>query len=130
MRSSTVPMPVDRHTPKKAGDEVAFTIGGYLRGRGEHPTIAVGRDFDEDGNAIGHSRVGGATRLSDKHREVYDALPDEFRWKDLSRHFPGDRSKQLFRDACYGAGVLEHSNGTYRKRSRVSRAWKKNSNKS
>jgi hypothetical protein len=102
--------------PRNAGEEVAFTIGGYLRGRGEHPTISVGRDFDEDGNAIGHNRVGGTTKLSDKHRKVYDALPDEFRWKDLSPHFIGDRSKQLFRDACYSAGVLEHSDGTYWKK--------------
>ena len=102
--------------PQKADDELAFTIGGYLRGRGEHPTIHVTRVFDEEGNPIGHRRIGGVALLSENHREVFNTLPDEFRWRDLEKHFPGNRSKQLFRDACFGARVLEQGGGKYRKK--------------
>jgi hypothetical protein len=92
----------------RANDEDwAFIVRGYLRGKGSIPTLSVGRVLDENGEPIGHKRLGGLAKLSAKYRDVFTALPERFRWKDLADHFKGNGSKQEFRDACIAAGLLK-----------------------
>jgi hypothetical protein len=94
--------------------EIAFRIGGYLRGVGEHPPIAVARVCDEDGNPIGYRRLGGVSMLTDQCRKVYDGLPEKFRWKDLEPYFQtSDNAKTLFIKAATSAGIVEKRGKEY-----------------
>jgi hypothetical protein len=93
--------------PRKEMGELEFIVRGYRRVVGSLPSLAIKRDRDENGEPIGHVRIGGRAKLNPQHRAVFDALPDEFRYKVLNGHFTtSDRAKTLFINACVGAGVL------------------------
>jgi hypothetical protein len=91
---------------RKNDDDWAFIVRGYRRGQGHIPTLSVGRVVNENGEPVGHYRLGGLARLSSRHREVFLELPDRFRWKDLGDLFKGNGSKTAFLSACEGVGLL------------------------
>lgn len=91
----------------RANSEEAFIVRGYRRGKGHIPTISVGRILNDNGEPIGHYRVGGSARLSARYREVFTALPERFRWKDLSEHFQNSNSSRTqFINSCKSLELL------------------------
>ncbi len=93
---------------------VAFRMRCYLRGVGETPKITVARVLNNDGDPIGHRRLGGIDMLSAEHRAVFERMPDEFRWKDLETYFSKSESKkQQFIAACFSSAVLTKDAQTY-----------------
>jgi len=103
---------------RKNDEDWAFIVRGYRRGKGHIPTLSVGRVRNENGEPIGHYRLGGLARLSPRYRDAFTALPERFRWKDLASHFKGNGSKQSFISACESAQLLspEKSGDYYVKR--------------
>jgi hypothetical protein len=91
----------------------AFRMRGYLRGVGETPKIKVSRILNNDGDPIGHHRLGGVETLSAEHGSVFENLPDEFRWKDLETYFGNSESKKSqFIAACFSAAIITKDSST------------------
>lgn len=99
---------------KSNDEDLAFIVRSYRRGKGGLPTLSVARVLDENGEPIGHCRLGGIDKLVPQYREAYVALPDRFQFKDLDQHFKGGGSKQNFLRACESQKLISSKrDGTY-----------------
>jgi len=87
--------------------ECAFEILGFRRMGGDIPAIAVERVFQEQ-VAVGYRQIVSVARLRNPHyQQVFEALPDPFRPKDVEAHFPNSGgSVQKFFKACHLAGII------------------------
>lgn len=84
--------------------ECCFEISGFRRLGGEIDPIAVER-VKREGDALGYRRIVGVTRLRNpRYQQVFEALPDPFRYKDVETYFPNSNSSvETFIKACRAA---------------------------
>jgi hypothetical protein len=89
--------------------DAALILRGFLRLDGELAPIYVNRKFDEDGKPQGYDLGAGPEPFANRHeREVYQALPDRFRYKDVVTRYGGnsDNAVKKFVDKCQQAGMI------------------------
>jgi AAA domain len=91
----------------RANDEDwAFIVRFYRRGKGGMPTLSIGRVMDDNGNPIGHRRLGGLARLNPNYRKIFADLPERFRFEDLAERGLKGGSRTQFIHACEAAKIL------------------------
>jgi hypothetical protein len=76
---------------KVTSSEAELVLGGFIRSFGPVAPIYLAREYDAVGKPQGYRGVLGVGFLSDKDREVYQGLPEQFRYTDVKRAL-GDSS--------------------------------------
>jgi hypothetical protein len=106
INQSDVRIGLDR--PRAAHEGVALVIKGHERVVGEFGPFFVAREFGNDGDPLGYSRMTGAQLLfNPEHENAFEKLPPEFSFKD-AKHTYGkhDSATDHFLKKCINVGIV------------------------
>jgi len=93
-----------------------LVVTGIVRGRGVATPIYLDRVFDDDGEPKGYLPVEGVRLLEYEERDIFDALPDTFRFKDLKEGCGGGGSKsQRILNRFIGLSLVKKNDSQYLK---------------
>lgn len=97
--------------------EISLVLRGHAKLQGEVGPIYLERVLDEHGEATGYRRVSAVALLSDPHQiATFNSLPAEFIFKEAGIKYQRTSDPtNKFLKKCIGLGILEKSDGFYRK---------------
>jgi hypothetical protein len=62
--------------------QAALVLRGFARVKGEVPRLYLRRVMDDDGQPVAYELMGGLEFFTDTERDIFQALPAKFRFKD------------------------------------------------
>jgi putative DNA primase/helicase len=104
-------------------EEIALVMGGFERVHGTMPFVHIGRVLDDNGDALGYTRITGEAFLSMEQRAAFAKLPSEFRFKDVKASYGrAGQATTDFLQKCISLGLVRKNPATriYEKVEKVS----------
>lgn len=98
-----------QNSQAEGGDQIALTLRGFGRVRGEIGPIYVARSFDEEGEPVGYRRMIGVELLfNDLQQQAFSRLPPNFSFGDAKRIYGRqDQATTDFLQKCQRLGLLK-----------------------
>ena len=70
---------------KVTSGDAELVVGGFIRSFGPISPLYLAREYDDAGTPQGYQSVLGTGFLNEKDREVYNNLPEQFRYSDVKK---------------------------------------------